>query len=135
MTKKSLSGQLNMFDFLKELDALDLHGEVEMVSLMPQISDDLPQENVLKEKAFEDDVPKEILVSKTVDIPEGAVMSRCYKNTLGEAMIAYLDYNKVYVKMPQESAFVHQFSNSKEAVDFYIEKITALSKVSGIEPV
>lgn len=53
------------------------------------------------------------------------VMYRCFSlsgNTV-DATVAYLDYNRVYIKEPGQSPISYQFSSSKGAVDFYVDKI------------
>lgn len=47
------------------------------------------------------------------------------------AMIAYIDYNKVYIREWNSPAALYTFEESKKAVDFYIDKLTKI-KAAGI---
>ena len=55
-------------------------------------------------------------------------MHRTYKCAKGEAIIAYLDYHKVYVKDVNQKEQTYSFQNAKEAVDFYVEKMQMYEK-------
>ena len=66
---------------------------------------------------------------KTEDAKKnGWVMHRTYKCAKGEAIIAYLDYHKVYVKDVNQKEQTYSFQNEKEAVDFYVEKMQMYEK-------
>lgn len=47
------------------------------------------------------------------------------------AMIAYIDYNKVYIREWNSPAALYTFEESKKAVDFYIDKLTKI-KAAGM---
>ena len=143
MGKRTFEGQLNMFDYFRGND-LEFE-EVQMVSLMPE---DLKEEDVPKEEKTpvvetpneevnpkeEEDASEElgevyVEERKTEDAKKnGWVMHRTYKCAKGEAIIAYLDYHKVYVKDVNQKEQTYSFQNAKEAVDFYVEKMQMYEK-------
>ena len=117
-----------------------------MVSLMPE---DLKEEDVPKEEktpAVEETPNEEVNPKEEEDASEelgevyveerktedakknGWVMHRTYKCAKGEAIIAYLDYHKVYVKDVNQKEQTYSFQNAKEAVDFYVEKMQMYEK-------
>lgn len=62
--------------------------------------------------------------------PDGAiVMRRSFRNMETEetAVIAYLNYNMVYLKDWQRDPVIYEFDNSKDAVDFYVGQMERLS--------
>ena len=144
MGKRTFEGQLNMFDYFRGND-LEFE-EVQMVSLMPEDlkEEDVPKEEktpVVEETPNEEVNPKEeedaseelgevyVEERKTEDAKKnGWVMHRTYKCAKGEAIIAYLDYHKVYVKDVNQKGQTYSFQNAKEAVDFYVEKMQMYEK-------
>ena len=144
MGKRTFEGQLNMFDYFRGND-LEFE-EVQMVSLMPEDlkEEDVPKEEktpVVEETPNEEVNPKEeedaseelgevyVEERKTEDAKKnGWVMHRTYKCSKGEAIIAYLDYHKVYVKDVNQKEQTYSFQNAKEAVDFYVEKMQMYEK-------
>lgn len=54
-----------------------------------------------------------------------AVMQKtfCNRVTKQTAVIAYLNYHKVYQKIWDEEPIVYQFEQSKDAVDYYVSQI------------
>ena len=144
MGKRTFEGQLNMFDYFRGND-LEFE-EVQMVSLMTEDLkvEDVPKEEktpVVEETPNEEVNPKEeedaseelgevyVEERKTEDAKKnGWVMHRTYKCAKGEAIIAYLDYHKVYVKDVNQKEQTYSFQNAKEAVDFYVEKMQMYEK-------
>ena len=144
MGKRTFEGQLNMFDYFRGND-LEFE-EVQMVSLMPEDlkEEDVPKEEktpVVEETPNEEVNPKEeedaseelgevyVEERKTEDAKKnGWVMHRTYKCAKGEAIIAYLDYHKVYVKDVNQKEQTYSFQNAKEAVDLYVEKMKMYEK-------
>lgn len=141
MAKKSLTGQLNMFDLFKSLDNEPM-GEVQMVSLMP---DDVPEEVIEPEleqvpvpEAEEISEPAEVSVSEVEPPPqkkprvrkvekhESPVMCRQYDIEGKQLEIAYINYNKVRITRAGEEPEIHVFDSSKEAVDYYVQKMQEL---------
>lgn len=57
-----------------------------------------------------------------------AVMQKTFRNrvTKQTAVIAYLNYNKVYRKIWDEEPVIYQFEQSKDAVDYYVGQIGQL---------
>lgn len=138
MARRGLTGQLNMFDFVQNLDDGEI-GEVEMVSLMPsfdeEITDKKPRKARKKPEVIEE--PKVIEEPEVVEEPEifkepevviekkvlsqDAVMSRTYEINGETIKVSYLNYNKVSVKKGNNEPEMHYFENSKDAVDFYVQ--------------
>lgn len=54
-----------------------------------------------------------------------AVMQKTFRNraTKQMAVIAYLNYHKVYLKIWDEEPIVYQFEQSKDAVDYYVSQM------------
>lgn len=182
MARKSMTGQLNMFDLWKELDDTPM-GEVEMVSLMPwdepKAADeskaaDEPEEVVESEevevKSVEvenappveespeeaeplqvedipeeaeppqpEGIPEEVEVSQMEDkidkkprkrekkvVKERPAMRRLYEVDGKQIEIAYINYNKVRITREGEAPEVKVFENSKDAVDYYVQKMQEL---------
>lgn len=143
MARKGLTGQLNMFDLWNNLDNVPM-GDVEMVSLMP--SDEVeevqqPEEIPPVEKVQK---PEEIPPVEQVQQPEGKprkrdtakkrvsstverpAMSRTYEVDGKKLEIAYINYNKVRITREGEEPKLCEFASSKEAVDYYVEKMQEL---------
>jgi len=144
MARKSVVGQLNMFD----LYATPL-GDVEMVSLMPSL-----EESEQMEEAEVDEAPKVDEASKVVEAPNvdeepeepeetevveetpvvsrrlgddgSVVMSRSYEKAGEKIEIAYMNYNKVRIQKGEKEPEIKVFASSKEAVDFYVQEMQAL---------
>lgn len=126
MARRGLHGQLNMFDFFNSLDDSSI-GDVEMVSLVPEY--DEPEEEEIPEVEEAPQVEELVeaateTVEKldTVDT-EKVAMSRRYKIDGVYIEIAYINYNKVRIIKGTEPAIIKEFASSKEAVDYYVEKM------------
>ncbi len=75
----------------------------------------------------------EELEEKIKGVPEGKhlpsaaspVMQRCFcsNGQKTPAVVAYLDYNMVYLKDWETEPVIYQFAHAKAAVDFYVEQI------------
>lgn len=133
MARRGLHGQLNMFDFFNSLEESPI-GDVEMVSLVPEY--DEPEEvPEIEEVPQIDEIPQtdEIsLVEEVIETTTEAVenvdtekvaMSRRYKIDGVYIEIAYINYNKVRIIKGTEPAIIKEFASSKEAVDYYVEKM------------
>ena len=122
MSKKSLSGQLNMFEYFRDLENASAKGETEMVSLMPQ-SIPVPEAKA-KPEAESESEPE---ISK-IDASQIA-MHKCRTDSSGKVIseITYVNYNKV-ILFKEGVTREFQFDNSKEAVDFYVDELMRLQK-------
>jgi len=138
MARKSLTGQLNMFDLWNNLEA---PGEVQMVSLMPE---DEPVEELepmeepepvtepvkVPESVLEPVVEKKLTPKKEKKISlqkeSAPIMWRAYEVSGEKIEIAYLNYNKVRITRGNAVPELKLFESSKEAVDYYVEKIQEL---------
>lgn len=125
MARRSVTGQLNMFELLNSLDN-ESAGEVEMVSLMPSFEEEPVEEPVVEEISIQEE-------SSTVEITSNEkhsteiqvetdkpVMSRTYEVDGEKIEVAYLNYNKVRITRGSKMSEVKVFSSSKEAVDYYV---------------
>lgn len=151
MARRGMTGQMNMFDFFRELETnIPQDGELEMVSLMPNFEEDEipptaaqsePVTEVVKEVVKEAEVAP--MVNKDVSMQEGTpvssvktdtcqdrpVMQRTYTTKQGIVEIAYMNYSKVRVSLPGEDAQIMEFTSSKEAVDYYVEQMQKLEEL------
>lgn len=128
MARRSMTGQLNMFDFFNSMDS-GAPGEVEMVSLVPNFDEEPEQV----------EVPKSVMEPKVVEVPvqvvekpqevweaEKVAMSRSYEIDGKKVEIAYINYNKVRITRGNEAPIVKEFASTKEAVDYYVEQMQEL---------
>lgn len=155
MARKSLTGQLNMFDFFKSLEDSPM-GEVQMVSLMP---DEFPEEEteavqvqkprkarkaksvqevIIQETPIQEEIRKAEEVEEVEEAPviknivhvdvtnDRPVMSRQYEIEGRQIEIAYINYNKVRICRSGEEPEIREFASSKEAVDYYVQKMQEL---------
>lgn len=106
MAKKSVEGQMDLFELFGSVEELE-----ENVKGVPELSEE------------------EKLSSVTAKVEnQQAVMQKTFRNrvTKQTAVIAYLDYNKVYQKLWDEEPMIYQFEQSKDAVDHYVGLIGQL---------
>ena len=138
MARKGLTGQLNMFDFFRELENTGSQAEeVEMVSLMPDYEEvemetqaaKLTGEPLPKETSAESKQPA---YTSTIN-SDRPVMKRSYTTNEGTLEIAYISYNKVQICEPQKEPQITEFASSKEAVDYYVEQMQKLEALYGEE--
>lgn len=128
MARRSMTGQLNMFDFFNSMDS-GAPGEVEMVSLVPNFDEELEQV----------EVPKSVMEPEVVEVPvqvvekpqevweaEKVAMYRSYEIDGKKIEIAYINYNKVRITRGNEAPIVKEFASTKEAVDYYVEQMQEL---------
>ena len=122
MARRTMVGQLNMFDFFHSLEE---PGEVEMVSLVPEYEEEPEPENepeavielapMVEPEAAVEPEPASYLKEESV------VMSRSYNRDGVSIEIAYLNYNKVRIQHGGAEPEIKTFATSKEAVDYYVE--------------
>lgn len=131
MARRSMAGQLNMFDFWDNLVQPEDGGQVQMVSLIPE--EEPKQERA--EEVDEEAAQEEPVAQKAV-LPEAApVMQKQVLNPDGsiKAEVAFYNYNKVCVKRENEPEEWREFDNSKEAVEYYMEEMLKLQPENGFE--
>lgn len=177
MAKRTLSGQLHMFDFYRSMEGET--GEVEMVSLIPnfdaelEVVDELEvaeepetveipeivderetaevsevvkeRDPVVEPKAAEEletvdelesgENPATEAEPEVADVPvttqatqEQVAMSRTYEIDGETIEIAYINYNKVRITRGENPPEIKLFASSKEAVDYYVEKMQELEE-------
>jgi len=93
MAKKSVEGQMDLFELFGSVEELE-----EKVKGVPEL-EKLP--------------------------PTAPVMQRCFCSSgqNNTAVVAYLDYNMVYLKDWEDDPVIYQFEHSKDAVDFYVKQM------------
>ena len=108
MAKKSVEGQMDLFE---------LFGSVEEL-----------EENVKG-------VPEEVILKSVRVSDQQIVMQKTFRNRVtGEtAVLAYLNYNKVYQKIWDKQPLIYQFEQSKDAVDYYVSQMEQFSENRQIE--
>ncbi len=158
MARRTVTGQLNMFDFFSSMDET-VNGEVEMVSLVPNFDEEpevVDKPEVVEEPEVVDE-PEVVEVSEVVAGPqvetkvkkekkaseqevsvekemapitrlsdEKVAMSRTYEVDGETLEIAYINYNKVRITKGNNIPEIKVFETSKEAVDYYVEKMQEL---------
>ena len=109
MARRGMTGQLNMFDFFRELETnIPQDGELEMVSLMPSFEDDeIPVSSVKSEpmsevskilktiennKINESEKELEILDEETVREPESKYVSSVYTDNSNDSPVMQRTY-------------------------------------------
>lgn len=131
MARRSMAGQLNMFDFWDNLVQPEDGDQVQMVSLIPE--EEPKQERA--EEVDEETAQEEPVTQKAV-LPETApVIQKQVLNPDGsiKAEVAFYNYNKVCVKRENEPEEWREFDNSKEAVEYYMEEMLKLQPENGFE--
>jgi len=136
MARRTLTGQLNMFDFFSATDG----GEVEMVSLMPSFEEEpeleeepepetilepetIPEPEIIPEPEPEpeqEEISEPEVILEPVKMSQDVVMSRIYEIDGERIEVAYINYNKVRVTKGNKTPMIHEFNSSKEAVDYYV---------------
>ena len=114
MARRTLTGQLNMFDFFSATDG----GEVEMVSLMPSFEEE--PEVIPEPEPEQEEISEPEVILEPVKMSQDVVMSRIYEIDGKRIEVAYINYNKVRVTKGNKTPMIHEFSSSKEAVDYYV---------------
>lgn len=116
MAKKNIEGQMDMFELFGSVEELE-----ENVKGVPE-----PREEAERQKEPE---PMEETAQQPGKMTGTPVMQRCFcsKERMGTAVVAYLDYNMVYLKDWEGGPVIYQFGQSKDAVDFYVEQMERFS--------
>ena len=131
MARRSMAGQLNMFDFWDNLVQPEDGGQVQMVSLIPE--EEPKQERA--EVVDEENAQNEPVAQKAISPETAPVMQKQVLNPDGsiKAEVAFYNYNKVCVKRENEPEEWREFDNSKEAVEYYMEEMLKLQPENGFE--
>ena len=152
MARRTMTGQLNMFDFFSSVNEAEV-GEVEIVSLVPNFDEEpvyedqlLEEPEVIEESEVIEELVSEQIVSEEseIEIEESEVeefvqpenipqkqhkmddqvaMSRSYEKDGSKIEIAYINYNKVRITKENHAPEIKVFASTKEAVDFYVEQM------------
>lgn len=95
MAKKNIEGQLDLFELFDSVEEFE-----EKIKSVPQ--------------------PQGILMETGTPVMKKGF----YDAKKGErVVIAYLDYNKVYLKERGAEPIVYQFAQSRDAVDYYVRQL------------
>lgn len=115
MAKKSVEGQMDLFELFGSVEELE-----ENVKGVPELS----EEEVQSELVTNEKISSATMKSEN----QQAVMQKTFRNRVTKqmAVLAYLDYNKVYQKLWNEEPVIYQFEQSKAAVDYYVGLIEQL---------
>ena len=122
MAKKSVEGQLDLFELFSSVE--ELEGSVKGV---PEPEEELEVE---AEPEAGDAAKRDVTSAEQRIQAEGTpVMQRSFRNVETEesAVVAYLNYNMVYLKDWQGDPIIYSFDSSKDAVDFYVGQMERLS--------
>lgn len=129
MAKKSIEGQLDMFELFDSVEELE-----ERIKGVPEPVGEEPEpEAPLKEKETgQEALPKEPEAEAEGSVvwqPSGRkpVMQKTFLRGDMTATVAYLDYNMIYVSDWESEPILRQFEQSKDAVGFYVEQLEAFA--------
>ena len=128
MAKKSVEGQLDLFELFSSVEELE-----ESVTGVPEPEEELEVE---AEPEAGDAAKRDVTSAEQRIQAEGTpVMQRSFRNVETEesAVVAYLNYNMVYLKDWQGDPIIYSFDSSKDAVDFYVGQMERLSGNKKVE--
>lgn len=128
MAKKSVEGQLDLFELFSSVEELE-----ESVKGVPEPEEELEVE---AEPEAGDAAKRDVTSAEQRIQAEGTpVMQRSFRNVETEesAVVAYLNYNMVYLKDWQGEPIIYSFDSSKDAVDFYVGQMERLSGNKKVE--
>ena len=136
MAKKSVEGQLDLFELFSSVEELE-----ESVKGVPEPEDELeveaePEETVELKPETGDAAKSDVTsVEQRIQAEGTPVMQRSFRNVETEesAVVAYLNYNMVYLKDWQGEPIIYSFDSSKDAVDFYVGQMERLSGNKKVE--
>lgn len=116
MAKKSIEGQMDLFELFASVE--ELEENVKGVPELKEVTEEPP-------KPEPEAGQKEADTAAVLRASGSPVMQRSFscKEHLDSAMIAYLDYNMVYLKDWESAPVIYQFAGTKDAVDFYVEQM------------
>lgn len=132
MAKKSVEGQMDLFELFGSVEELE-----ENVKGVPEVPETLPEEGEPETPAEEEEpsaASKSALKGKGA-FAEQIAMQKTFRNctTKKTAVIAYLNYNKVYQKDWDEEPIIYRFEQSKDAVDYYVSQLEKFSEDKQVE--
>lgn len=124
MAKKSVEGQMDLFELFGSVEELE-----EKVKGVPE----LPEDKETNIAGTESEVTADVKTTKRSS--DEVVMQKTFlsSTTKQTAVIAYLNYNKVYQKIWEGEPIIYQFEQSKDAVDYYVSQIAQFSEDKQIE--
>lgn len=128
MAKKSVEGQLDLFELFSSVEELE-----ESVKGVPEPEEELEVE---AEPEAGDAAKRDVTSAEQRIQAEGTpVMQRSFRNVETEesVVVAYLNYNMVYLKDWQGEPIIYSFDSSKDAVDFYVGQMERLSGNKKVE--
>lgn len=124
MAKKSVEGQMDLFELFGSVEELE-----ENVKGVPE----LPEDTELNIAGTEPEAESDVKTTKRSS--DEVVMQKTFlsSTTKQTAVIAYLNYNKVYQKIWEGEPIIYQFEQSKDAVDYYVSQMAQFSEDKQIE--
>lgn len=117
--KSSVKGQLDIFAAMnRAAEAVDKMVEDEKTKKVDMKSS----------KQYESEKGKQLDVINAVDMHASLQKTFINRNNDDFAMVAYIDYNMVYLKNWNVAASLRCFDTSKEAVNYYMDQLERLCK-------
>lgn len=120
--RNSMDGQLDIFEAMnRAAEAVD-----RMVAR--------PKQNKkLEKQELEEPANKQKHIIRGCDMH--ASMRRTFINPADDdfAMVAYIDYNMVYLRDWNAPAALHKFENSKDAVEYYVSELGRIRDTANAE--
>lgn len=137
--KSSVKGQLDIFEAM-ERAAAAVDRMVEEEQKHSRGKQVVRGTGTEEESSSETSEKSDAEGKKQADIIRGAAMHASLQKTFIQtvtddfAMVAYIDYNMVYLKDWNAPAVLRRFSDSKEAVDYYMEQLRKISAMQDAKP-
>jgi hypothetical protein len=113
MAGKNIEGQMDIFELFRQ----EKTGEQEKG--LPEIQDTKEESGTTE---YADEAEQEVVFEPPV--LENVVM----EHACGDAMVAYMDYCRVYIRQKDTKAEVRRFRTTKDAVDFYVQQMQKISE-------
>lgn len=110
MARKSIEGQIDMFELFGSVEELE-----ENVKGVPELYD-LPKEQAVQEAP----AAMEMWQPSAAPVMQRSFRSDEKKST---AVVAYLDYNMVYLQDWEKKPVIYQFEHARDAVNFYVSQM------------
>lgn len=110
------------------MDLFELFGSVEEleenVKGVPEFGEEQEEPEMSGQKERAEELPWQD-TGESLRECGSPVMQRTFRKQEQKesATIAYLDYNRVYLKDWETAPVIYQFDGTKDAVDFYVEKM------------
>jgi hypothetical protein len=126
MSKKTLDGQLDLFELFDSVEELErtvrkLPEAEETIAEPPEAEEEQTTEVI--DESYEAEPPSDMKVemdsARNITSKNGE-LQRCFVRDGEVAVVAYLNYRKVYLKEWQKEPVIYQFEDNSAAIDFYV---------------